>query len=137
MLVLWRFAVRHRIAHFLLVGGFSTMVNLGVSFTLTSVVGLWYVTSAIMAFVVAYAVNFTLQKLWTFERPEKEGSGTQLFFHLMLQLCNLGLEVGSMYLLVEYAGLWYLYAQVAVLAVISVESFLITRRIFSHNASAP
>ena len=135
MLALWRFLHHHRLLHFLLVGGFSTVVNLSVSFVFTSLLGVWYIASATIAFVVAYAVNFTLQKLWTFQRSEKEGSGRQLLLHLTLQLCNLCLELGGMYLLVEYAGLWYLFAQVMVLAVIAVESFFISRWIFKSDLS--
>ncbi len=135
MLEIWRFLLHYRLIHFLLVGGFSTVVNLSVSFVLTSLVGVWYIASAVVAFVAAYAVNFTLQKFWTFQASAKEGSGLQLARHLSLQLCNLGLEVGGMYLLVEYAGLWYFYAQVLVLAGISVESFFITRYIFSPKTS--
>lgn len=135
MLELWRFLLRHRLLHFVVAGGFSTLVNLGVSFTLTSLFGVWYIASAIIAFVAAYAVSFTLQKFWTFQASAKEGSALQLLFHLLLQLCNLVAEVGGMYLLVEYAKLWYFYAQVLVLAVISVESFFITRRIFATKPS--
>lgn len=132
MLGLWRFLLRHRLIHFLLVGGFSATVNLSVSFVLTSLFGVWYITSAIIAFVAAYAVNFTLQKLWTFQAIERKGSGRQFVLHLSLQLCNLGLEVGGMYLLVEYAGLWYLVAQILMLGGIAVESFFISRRIFAQ-----
>ena len=135
MLGLWRFLLRHRLIHFLLVGGLSTVVNLSVSFALTTLFGVWYIASAVIAFVAAYAVNFTPQKFWTFEAKAKEGSGVQLALHLTLQICNLGLEVGGMYLLVEFAGLWYLYAQVMVLAVISIESFFATRYIFCHKPS--
>lgn len=133
---LWRFLLRHRLLHFLIAGGCSTAVNLTVSFVLTSFFGVWYVASAIVAFIAAYAVGFILQKFWTFQNTAKKGRGAQLALHLTLQVCNLALEVGGMYLLVEYAKLWYFYSQIMVLALISIESFFITRRIFATKTSS-
>ena len=132
---LWCLLVKHRILHFVAVGGLCAVVNISVTFTLTSVVGIWYVYSASVAFAVAYGLNFTLQKLWTFQSKTKEGSAKQLVLHFGLQMCNWGMEVGGIYLLVEFVGLWYLYAQIPILGLIAIESYIITRFIFTRKPS--
>lgn len=97
---------------------------------LTEVGRVWYLTSAVVAFSVAYATNFLLHKLWTFRNREKESARRQLVLHLTARLLNMALNVLFLYLLVEHLRLNYLVAQAFITFALSVQSFFITRWIF-------
>jgi putative flippase GtrA len=77
---------RHVVLRFIISGGTSAFVDLVVLFILNSVFGIQYLISAILAFMVAFGVSFTLHKFWTFkshsDRPHRQAIlyfGTSLF----------------------------------------------------------
>lgn len=131
IVTLWRWCWEQRLVPFLVVGGISTVINLLVLFVLTHSGGVWYLYSEAVAFLISYGINFTLQRKWTFRHGTRSMSG-QLALHLPWQLINLGLDETSLYILVEYFGLWYLLAQFITGAWLAGISFLVTRQIFKQ-----
>jgi len=120
-----------QIPRFILVGTFCSGVNVCTLYLLTQVAGIWYLYSSAAAFCISYAVSFTLQKFWTFKNRGLQTAPKQLGLHLSLQLGNLALNTVLIYILVTYAGVWYLAAQVSLDATISIENFILSRRIFA------
>ncbi len=118
-----------RIFRFIVVGTTAMLVNLVVLYALTAGLGLWYLASEIVAFIIAVAYNFTLQKLWAFGgtggSPTRQG-----FFFLLINIFNLALNTAILYALVQFFGLWYILAQVIASALIAFESFFVYRIIF-------
>lgn len=100
-----------RIIRFVISGGTATAVNLGILFSLTHFLDLWYLLSSIVAFVAAFFVSFTLQKLWTFEDTSRHRLESQAFLYLSVILIALGINTLFIYTLVEYASFHYLLAQ--------------------------
>jgi len=98
---------------------------------LTEVLGFWYLTSSIAAFLIGYATNFTLQKLWTFKERSTHALSRQVTLHLALQFGNLVLNTTLLYLLVEYGQLWYITAQLILTVALSIESYFVSRWIFA------
>lgn len=45
---------------------------------LTEYLGVWYIASAAIGFILNTGLNFTLQKLWTFQNKEMQMVGRQL-----------------------------------------------------------
>jgi len=122
-----RYPTHARIGRFVVAGGLATLVNLGLLYILTDVAGIWYLLSAVVSFIAAFFVSFTLQKFWTFEDSSHEGMHVQAGIFFLVAAGNLGLNTLFLYVLVEYALLHYLLAQVIVSAFIAVENFLIYR----------
>ncbi len=81
---------------FCVVGASGVLVNVGLLWVLTAVVGLRYEISAIFAIEVSILSNFTFNELWTFKRRTRGH-----FLKRMLKF-NLGCAVGS---IVNYAVL--------------------------------
>lgn len=123
---------------YLLAGGTSTAVDLGILYVLTEFFGWWYLASATVAFAVAVVVSFVLQKFYTFAHRDVSRTvlATQSTLYLVLQITNVGINTLLMYALVEWAGVWYLAAQIIAAAAIAVASFFIYRFIIFHP-SAP
>jgi len=120
-----------RVLRFLIAGGLTAGVNLGALYLLAEYGHLWKTAASVLAFVLSYGVNFTLQKFWTFRSRDLTAARRQLALHFSLALCNLALNTGIFYALIHWAHVWYMLAQVIAAAVITVDSFVLSRRIFA------
>jgi putative flippase GtrA len=142
------FAHRHaRILKFLISGGTAAVVDLGVLYLLSDVYINWYtglieksnavLIAAVVAFVFAFGVSFSLQKFWTFDDPSTDVIHSQLAMYLVLALCGLAVNTFFMYVLLNYTGLHYLAAQILASALIAVGNFFAYKHfIFTGAASA-
>lgn len=114
-----------QIVRYIISGGTAALVNLVLLYIFTDIFKIWYLLSSILAFCVTFFVSFFLQKYWTFRNREQEKIYRQMGLYFVVAVTNLGLNTLLMYLSVDILRIWYLLAQVLVIAVIAVESFLI------------
>ena len=125
-----------RVIKYVISGGTSALVNLLLLFTLTSIAGVWYLYSTVVAFVVSLAVSFALQKLWTFRDPTRDRVHHQAFAYLLLAVVNLFLDTILMYLLVSGYGMHYLLAQIILGLAIACSTYYVNKFfIFKHAVS--
>jgi len=118
---------RGRVIRYLVSGGTATAANLIFLYVLTDGLGLWYLFSAILAFIGSFLISFFLQKLWTFQDKDKEQTKRQLILSLLLALLNLAGNTFLMYLLVDFLGIWYMLAQAIVSALIAFWNYNVFR----------
>lgn len=123
-------AAANKILRFMVAGATSFITNIVLLYVFTEYGGLWYLVSSVLAFCVAFLVNFVLQKYWAFQSYEHHKAKTQLPLHLGVAVFNLGLNTLLMYSFVEFLGIWYVLAQIIASALISIESFLAYRWIY-------
>ena len=121
--------MKKTIIKFIFSGGLATAVNLIALHFFTEVVGLWYLYSAIVSFLIAFSVGFTMQKFWTFNGDHELGGRWQLIMYLTLNLFNLGVNSLGLFLLVEKIGLWYIFAQIIMSGLIAISSFIIYNKV--------
>lgn len=120
---------KHRtVVKYVLAGGTAAFVDLALLYFFTHTLGIWYLISAILAFVIAFGVSFTLQKFWTFRDRSREKMHRQASFYFAVQIGNLFLNTGLIYFFVEFFRIHYLLAQVIAGLLIAVSSFFIYRR---------
>ena len=122
-----------QIARFSVVGGIGGLVYYGLLYGLTEFVGMWYITSSVVASLVRYLLNFTLQKFWTFRNRTKRTVNRQLTQYSILALTKWVLNTALLYVLVEYLHLWYLLAQGILSILLSVASYFGSRWIFRNS----
>lgn len=113
-----------RIFRFLSTGAIGLSVNLGIFHTLY-VLGVPYLAGSISALLIAMIVGFVLQKHWTFEERSRERTRTQFMLYVTLSLCNLGVNTLIVYLLVEYANVYYLIAQAVGAGLVAFTSYAV------------
>lgn len=138
-ILLLRFGLHHypvakemgKIARFLIAGFITVFVNLTALFVFTEYAHLWYLVSSVVAFGISYGVNFALQKFWTFKNRNVHAITYQLPLHFTLALGNLALNTAILFVFVEWVHLWYVLAQIIAAIIIALDSFFISRRIFS------
>jgi putative flippase GtrA len=116
-----------RFAAFVLVGGICLVLNTLALWLLTSVLGLHYLASTLIAFCTITPLGFLLNKVITF-RTRREYTPIELPRYFAAMAASLGMNLALMYLLVSVLGLWYLAASVLVAVTLVVVNFLTSDR---------
>jgi glycosyltransferase involved in cell wall biosynthesis/putative flippase GtrA len=116
-----------RIVKYLIAGGIGTAVNLSFLYFFTGVLDIWYLISAVLAFIISFFVSFFLQKFWTFKDGNKEMIYQQMKIYLLVALGNLALNTVLMYIMVDGFKLWYMLAQFIANGLIAIESYIVYR----------
>jgi len=114
-----------QIIRYIISGGTAALVNLVLLYVFTDFLKVWYLFSSVLAFCLAFFVSFFLQKYWTFSDWGKGKMYQQMGVYFAVSVANLGVNTGLLYLAVDKLKIWYLLAQVLVLAIIAIESFII------------
>ena len=125
-----RYSNLGEVARFGIAGVIATLTNLGLLYAFTEFLGIWYLLSAILSYAIATGVGFTLQKFWAFDSRSLKGVHAELGIFLANNLLGVAFTVAGLFVLVEYAGLWYLLAQVITTAIIAVWNFFVYRIVF-------
>jgi len=116
-----------QIARYLFSGGTATFTNLGVFYVLSTIFGLYYLVASGAAFLIGFAVSFTLHKFITFQDYETERAHIQAGIYLLFWSCNILFGMGLLYLFVEYAGVPEILGQTVTIIIVAVESYFVYR----------
>jgi len=110
---------------FCAVGGVGVLLNLIILTFLVDVVGLWYMLAATITFFVVALNNFTWNKLWTFRDRRRSPLvlSKQLLKFIVASTVALGINLGVLYTMVEYFGLWYILGQLFSICVAVIANF--------------
>ncbi len=125
---------KFRILRFMLVGGLGTLVGLGVLYTLTEVLSLYYLVSYIIAFVVSTTSNYVWNSLWTFKQDIRVQEWKK---YVAVCATTLLLNVVLMVALTDLIGLWYmLSATIVVLVVFTLNYTFSKKLVWRQNREA-
>lgn len=125
---------RKSIARFLVAGVIATATNLGLLYLFTDVAGIWYLASMFLAYGLATIVGFALQKFWAFADRSTDRAHVEFAAFLLNNALGVAFDAAALFLLVEYAGVWYLLAQFIALSLIATWNFFVYRFLFSKKA---
>ena len=120
-----------RIAKFGISGILCVGLYYLVLYCLTEFIGIWYPVSAAIGSVLSYISSFLFQKYWTFENKDKKEIPKQVLKYFVMSGGLLCANSLFLYLLVEYIHLKYLIAQIFITIILSIVSYLITKKIFA------
>ncbi len=120
-----------RVISFLIAGGIGAVTIILSLYIFTEIVGLWYLLSATLSFILASLVSFFLQKLWTFKDTSTDRFYSQLTLYFILAVINLAINDAIIYILVEYTNTWYIFAQICASAIIAIWSFFLYKKLFT------
>ena len=125
------FLDRELIIRYLIAGGTGAFINLLSMYILTSILGIWYITSAIFAFMMSLLITFFIQKLWTFQDSllELNHARRQAILYTIASTSFLVLNTLLLYTFVDFLGMWYLFAQFLSLGMVACGSFLFNKSV--------
>ncbi len=123
------------IFRYLLSGGIAASTDLVLLYVFTDIIGIYYLISTFFAGAIAIAVSFMLQKFWTFSNRLTSARimTKQLGMHIALSVINIFVNTFFVYVFVEYAGLWYIFAQIVAGGLIAIMSFFIYKKVIFVN----
>jgi putative flippase GtrA len=110
-----------------IIGGTCALLNLGALWLLTSVLGLHYLVSTMIAFFTLTPVGFWLQKLVTFRTP-RAAAPFEWPRYFATMGSSFAANLALMYVLVSLLDLWYLVASVVVALLLLAANFLLNDR---------
>jgi putative flippase GtrA len=97
---------------FLVIGAGCYALGLATLFILTSVIGIHYLISNVLALAVVYPVGFYLNKFFNFK--SKGPVRTELPRYYLATFGVFLVSLGAIYVLVQYFGMWYMTANIIV-----------------------
>lgn len=109
------------------VGGAAFVIDFGLLYALTHYGGLYYLTSATLAFVVGLIINYTFSVLWVFSKRAVSNRWVEFGLFALVGVLGLGLNDLSMWLLTSVAGLYYLYSKLITTALVFVWNFAVRK----------
>ncbi|KND49446.1 MAG: hypothetical protein AB198_00660 [Parcubacteria bacterium C7867-003] len=114
-------------------GGTAGVTDIAVLYILNTILDIYYLVSAIIAFIIAFFVSFLLHKFWTFKSHE-ESTHRQMAIYLLSSLFGLFLNTVLMYIFVDYIHLQVILSQIIVGLLVACVSFFISRNfVFKYN----
>lgn len=118
--------LKHTWVRFIIAGGTSAFVDLTLLFILHEVFGIYYLFSAVLAFLGAFGVSFTLHKYWTFKSHQEE-THRQAVLYFGTQMFGLFLNTLLMYIFVDMIHISVMISQIFAGALVAFCSFFIAR----------
>ncbi len=122
-----------RFYKFFISGSISAFVSIFSLFLLHGVFDLFIVLATSISFILAFLVNFSLQKFWTFSAGDSGRTKEQMLKHFTVGIFGLGVNAGGMYFLVEIMFVWYILAQAMLALALAFLNYFLYKIIFLKN----
>jgi len=120
---------KFRILRFGIIGLSGVVVHLPILYALTEFVGLLYLWSAIISIICASTSNYFLNHLWTFSGQRSAAHNHFLGwgkYQLMSGITD-GLYLGTLALLVELGGIYYMLSAGLAMIIVFVAKYLVAK----------
>lgn len=111
-----------------IIGTLNTLINLAVLYVLTSVFGLYYMLSAVLAFLIANLNSFLWNKKWTFREKIKHRFTIKYIKFLSISLVSLFVNLAFLYIFTEFFKVYYLVSQIIAIGISLIINFLGNKR---------
>lgn len=108
---------------YVFVGGFAFLLDFGALYVLTSRVGVHYLVSAAIAFLLGLLANYLLSRAWVFPRRVLRNASVEFAVFAVIGLIGLGLNELGIWLLSSILGLHYLISKMCTTAVVFFWNF--------------
>lgn len=113
---------------YLVVGGVAFLFDFGTLYLLTEKVGISYLMSAAIAFIVGLNINYVLAKFFVFKDSKIKNIEKEYMFVAVISLTGLFLNQLFIWGLTELFGIYYLVSKIISTAIILVYNFLGRKR---------
>ena len=98
-----------------IVGGLMILLNVIILYLLTSVLGIYYIISAVLSYLLLTGLSFFLNENWTFTsvtRHTHKKLWHRFLSYYLVALSGMTLHILILFLLTEYGNVFYLYSSI-------------------------
>lgn len=112
-----------------IVGGGTTVINLSAYYLFSSIIGIQYLISNVLAWIVAFAFAFLANKLWVFESKsfQKDLVIKELASFFFARISTGVLDMLLLFVFVDFIGLHPLVSKVIDTAVSSILNYILSK----------
>jgi glycosyltransferase involved in cell wall biosynthesis/putative flippase GtrA len=103
----------------------AAAVNIYSLYILTNKVGIWYLYSSILSFVIALVISFTLQKFVVFRNMETFKIHQEFMRFSVASVLGVITNTVLVFLCVEIFGIWYIAAQIIAGFFVMIQNFIL------------
>ncbi len=131
----WGFELTSRYVglRYFISGGTAGVTDIALLYIFHNIFHIYYLLSAVIAFVGAFFVSFLLHKYWTF-RSHEEQMHRQMAMYLLASLFGLSLNTILMYIFVDHIHVDVIISQVVVGLMVACVSFFVSSNfVFKYN----
>lgn len=111
-----------------IVGVIAFFIDYGILWCLTEYIGLWYLLSAFISFIISVTFNYFASMKYVFVPREDMSERKQFLLFVGMSAIGLCINEAGMWLLVDLVGIYYMISKIGVTAVVMVYNF-ITRKL--------
>ncbi|MBB5336807.1 putative flippase GtrA [Pectinatus brassicae] len=119
--------IYREILSFLLVGGFTFIIDYAGLYVLTEIFNINYLISSGISFTAAVIVNYYLCVRYVFKNTGKIGKKAKVLF-LGSSIAGLGLNQVCMYFFVSVVGIYYMIAKLVSTAIVTMWNYIMKKR---------
>ena len=109
---------------FFVSGLICAVINLSILYTSTELIGIHYILSAVIAAAISSTCNFVFNKTWTFKEDFEDKFFEKYLKFGVVRVVVVGIGLILLFLLTEYAHIYYIYSQIIAIAVVGTISFI-------------
>ena len=117
-----------QILKFGVVGGGAFLIDYSVLYLLTEFVGIHYLISSVISFIVSLIFNYILSIYWVFDITKKQTS-REVFVFVILSVIGLLINQVVMYVGSDLLHIYYMLTKLVATFIVMVWNF-VTRKIF-------
>jgi putative flippase GtrA len=108
---------------YIFVGSIAFIVQFSSLYALTSILGVYYLISAPIAFILGLIANYTLSIYWVFSKHKFNNMWSEFMIFSIIGVVGLGLNEAFMWFFTDFLGLFYLISNIFAAALILFWNF--------------
>ncbi|MCC8069127.1 MAG: GtrA family protein [Ruminococcus sp.] len=125
---------------YIVVGGISFLVDLGLLYALTEWFYFHYLLSATLSFVTGLIVNYTLSTKWVFPLSSIQNKSIEFLAFSLIGVAGLGLNNLLLWCFTSWICLYYMYSKIITTFIVFIWNFMARKFLIftprSHNVNA-
>lgn len=119
---------------YLFVGGFAFLVDFTLLFFFSDFLGIYYLISAALSFIISLIVNYLLSTFWVFNKNQIKNKIVEFNVFALIGVIGLIFTELLLYFFTDIIGLYYLISKIFATAIVMFWNFF-ARRIMFYGKS--
>jgi glycosyltransferase involved in cell wall biosynthesis/putative flippase GtrA len=103
----------------------AASINIGSLYIFTDIVGIWYLYSSILSFLLSLIISFTLQKFVVFRDTETHKIHREFIKFFVAAVLGVITNTILIFICVDMFGIWYIFSQIIAGFFVMIQNFIL------------